>query len=58
MDGPRTDQEIVQQPQKLDITKLSLIELKALAFDQMSILENAQRNLAILTQEIDKKLKI
>jgi hypothetical protein len=36
--------------------KLSLIELKALAYDQLVQLENAQSNLKLINLEISKRL--
>ena len=42
---------------QLDISKLDLKELKALAFDQQRELNLFQRNLEILFKEIEKKEK-
>jgi len=39
----------------MDITKLSLIELKAMAYDTLANLEMYKKNLDILNQEIAKK---
>jgi len=36
----------------MDITKLNVTELKALAYDQLVQIENAQNNLKILNAEI------
>ncbi len=41
----------------MDITKISLIELKALAFDVQQEVVRSQNNLNILGAEIDKRLK-
>lgn len=40
---------------QLDITNLSLPELKALGFDEMNKIEVAKQNLQILQQEINKR---
>jgi hypothetical protein len=42
-------------PEQTDITKLSLIQLKALVYDQLFILEQTQNNLNVLRQEIAKR---
>lgn len=36
----------------MDLTKLSDIELKALGFDQLSLLNQTQQNLALINQEL------
>lgn len=40
----------------MDITTLSVTELKALAYEQMLALTNAQRNIAGIEQELAKRL--
>ena len=39
----------------MDITQMSLEELKALAYDQIVILESAQNNLRQINAEIEKR---
>jgi len=39
----------------MDITKLSETELKALAYEQVKLLQQAQQNLALIEQELKKK---
>ena len=41
----------------MDITTKSVVELKALAFDLLVQLENAQNNLKVVNAEIEKKVK-
>lgn len=41
----------------IDITKLTVVELKALAYEEMLKIEGAQRNLQVLQQEINKRLQ-
>lgn len=36
----------------MDITKMNLVELKSLAYDQLAQLEQTQNNLKIINQEI------
>lgn len=36
----------------MDITKMNLVELKSLAYDQLTSLEQTQNNLKIINQEI------
>ncbi len=43
--------------QALDITKLSIIDLKALAYDQISQIEQFQNNLRTVNAQIQIKLK-
>lgn len=38
-----------------DITKMTVQELKALAYDQISLLEQTKLNLQLIQQEIAKK---
>jgi hypothetical protein len=40
---------------QIDITKLSITELKALAFDLLIIVQNTQNNLNLINQEIEKR---
>ncbi len=40
----------------MDITNLSVVELKALAFDTLVVIENSQKNLQLINQEINKKI--
>ena len=42
-------------PEQTDITQLSLVQLKALVYDQLFILEQTQNNLNVLRQEIAKR---
>ena len=41
----------------MDITKKTVEELKALAYDQMAIKQQAEMNLQALNEEIGKKIK-
>ena len=41
----------------MDITKMTTVELKALAYDELTKLEAAQQNLRIINAEIAKKTK-
>lgn len=41
----------------MDLTKMSLTELKALAFDIQQDIARSQNNLQIVGQEIEKRLK-
>ena len=45
------------QNQQIDITKLPMAELKALAYDIIAAKENAERNLQMVNQEIAKRLQ-
>lgn len=40
----------------MDLTKMSVQELKALAYDQLAAMENIQKNLGAINQEIVKKI--
>jgi hypothetical protein len=42
----------------MDISKLTLVELKALAYDQVLLLTRTQNNLAMIEQEIQKRQTI
>ena len=52
-----------QQPQQLlnhmekKLSDLTVVELKSLAYDELAKLENAQQNLKILNQEINKRFQ-
>ena len=39
------------------LSDLTVIELKSLAYDELAKLENAQQNLKILNQEINKRFQ-
>ncbi len=39
----------------LDITQMTVEQLKALAYDQLATIENAQNNLKVVNEEIVKK---
>lgn len=41
----------------MDITTKNIIELKALCFDQLVLLENTQKNIQLINAEISKKIK-
>ena len=41
----------------MDITKLSVVELKAIAFDLLVQLENVQNNLKVVNAEIAKRVE-
>lgn len=43
---------------QIDITKLTVTELKALAYDALSTIEMQQRNLQAINQEIAKKSQV
>jgi hypothetical protein len=38
----------------MDITKLSVVELKALAYDELVKVEQSQKNLVLINQQITK----
>lgn len=42
----------------MDITKMTVTELKALAYDTFAQIEQAQKNLQAINQEIAKKLQV
>jgi hypothetical protein len=42
--------------EQVDVSKLSLQELKAMAYDQIAMREVAETNLKMINQEITKKL--
>jgi hypothetical protein len=46
-----------QQNTQVDISKLTIEQLKALAYDEIIKLENAKNNLAILQNEINKRVQ-
>jgi stress-induced morphogen len=39
------------------LTKLSVVELKSLAYDNLTRIQQAQSNLQLLNQEIDKRIQ-
>jgi hypothetical protein len=39
------------------LSDLTVVELKSLAYDELAKLENAQKNLKILNQEINKRFQ-
>lgn len=41
----------------MDITTKTVVELKALAYDELAKLETAQRNIALINAEIKKKVE-
>ena len=41
--------------QQVDLTKMSLTELKALAWDQLALVEQHQANVRMINQEIGKR---
>lgn len=41
----------------MDLTKLSEVELKALGFEQMTLLQQTQQNLAFIQQELAGRAK-
>jgi hypothetical protein len=41
---------------KIDLSQMSEIQLKALAYDEMSKLEMAQNNIRIINQELNNRL--
>lgn len=45
----------MEKQQDIDLTKMSLEQLKAFAYDQLAVIENAQRNLQTINQEIAKR---
>lgn len=42
--------------QPIELTKLSLTELKALAYDVAAQIESLQRNMQVINQEISKRI--
>lgn len=44
-----------QQPNQNPLANLTVVELKSLAYDNLTQIQNAQTNLQILTQEINKR---
>lgn len=40
----------------MDITKLNIVELKALAYDTLATIEQTQNNLKLINQEIQLRL--
>ena len=41
----------------MDLSKLSEIELKALGYEQLTILQQTQQNLALINQELTSRVK-
>jgi sRNA-binding carbon storage regulator CsrA len=41
----------------MDVTTMTIEQIKALAYDQIAIRENAERNLQILNNEIARRAK-
>ena len=39
----------------MDISQKTLVELKALAFDEISVIEQAQHNLKVINEEMNKR---
>lgn len=52
---PQTQQLLNNMEKKL--SDLTVVELKSLAYDEVAKLENAQQNLRILNQEINKRFQ-
>ena len=52
---PQTQQLLNHMEKKL--SDLTVVELKSLAYDEVAKLENAQQNLRILNQEINKRFQ-
>lgn len=46
-----------QQPNQNPLANLTVVELKSLAYDNLTQIQNAQTNLQILTQEINKRIQ-
>ena len=46
-----------QQQNQNPLTNLSVIELKSLAYDNLTRIQQAQSNLQILNQEIDARIR-
>jgi len=41
----------------MNISEMSIVELKALAYDHLANIQNSQNSLALINQEIEKKSK-
>ena len=52
---PQTQQLLNHMEKKL--SDLTVVELKSLAYDELAKLENAQQNLKVLNQEINKRFQ-
>ena len=46
-----------QQPTQNPLVNLSVVELKSLAYDNLTRIQQAQSNLQVLNQEIDKRIQ-
>ena len=53
---PETQQLLYNHMEK-KLSDLTVVELKSLAYDELAKLENAQQNLKILNQEINKRFQ-
>jgi hypothetical protein len=42
----------------MDITKMSIVELKALAFDEIAKIKQAEHNLNVLNAEMQKRVEV
>jgi hypothetical protein len=45
----------LQETKQIDLTKLSINDIKAIAYDQIQILHQTQQNINILEQELKNK---
>ena len=52
---PEQPNQIINQRPGIDISQLTVDQLKALAYDQVLILEQTRNNIAILQAEIAKR---
>jgi hypothetical protein len=41
----------------MDITTKTVVELKALAYDELSKIDTAQKNLSLISAEINRRIK-
>jgi len=58
MSDEKAKEEVVDEAQgQVDITKVSLSDLKVMAYDQMAAREAADRNLNVINGEIAKRLR-
>ena len=46
-----------QEPNQNPLANLSVVELKSLAYDNLTRIQQAQSNLQVLNQEIDKRIQ-
>ncbi len=42
----------------MDFSKMNIVELKAMAYDQLATMENIQKNLGLINQEIIRRLNV